>query len=83
MIPLILRSTENNSSEDMPTKFNYCCVCSLCTNLTMPVIVYGEIFSPAVRAVLLTANVIECDINFKEVNLFKGEHLKANYNKVS
>lgn len=44
-------------------------------------ILYGYDISPPVRAVLLTANAIGLDFEYREVNIMAGAHLSEEYLK--
>ncbi|XP_060519359.1 glutathione S-transferase 1-like [Cylas formicarius] len=49
----------------------------------MPIVLYGTITSPPVRAVLMTAEALGLKLEFREVNLVKLEHLKPEYLKIN
>lgn len=49
----------------------------------MPIDLYCLTGSPPCAAVLLTANIIGIDVNIKNVDLQKGEHLTPEFLKVT
>ncbi|XP_050515917.1 glutathione S-transferase 1-1-like [Diabrotica virgifera virgifera] len=44
---------------------------------------YGDVLSPCVRAVLLTAKALNINLEFNPINLVGGEHLSAEYLKIN
>lgn len=48
----------------------------------MPIDFYQLPGSPPCRAVALTAAALDIEMNFKQVNLMNGEHLKPEFLKV-
>lgn len=48
----------------------------------MPIDLYGMPMCAGCRAVLLTAEAIGVDLNFKIVDLFNGEHHSPEYEEV-
>ncbi|XP_060520843.1 uncharacterized protein LOC132698667 [Cylas formicarius] len=51
--------------------------------VAMPIVLYGTILSPPVRAVLMTANALGLSLDFREIDLIKGDHLKPEYQKIN
>lgn len=48
----------------------------------MKPIIYGHLVSPPVRGVMLLARYMKLDVEFRKVDLFKGEHLAPDFIKV-
>ncbi|KAJ8979581.1 hypothetical protein NQ317_019156 [Molorchus minor] len=51
--------------------------------IIMAPIIYGSSFSPPVRSVYLTAKALGIELELKEVNTFKGDHLTPEYLKLN
>lgn len=46
------------------------------------IVLYYRPLSPPSRAVLLTAKAIQVNLELKNINVLKGEHLTSEYRKV-
>lgn len=61
---------------------DYSNVTSRVAEIKMPIDFYQLLGSPPCRAVALTAAALDIEMNFKQVNLMNGEHLKPEFLKV-